>query len=60
MKKINNTNKIMLFYLIIPISIVILLYFLLPLILNYPPNSTDNALQREIDGLPYTRTIYIN
>lgn len=54
MKKKMSTNKIIAFYLIIPIIVLIGLYMLLPTILNYPPNSIDNDLQREIDGLPYT------
>lgn len=54
MKKNMSTNKIIAFYLIIPIIVLIGLYMLLPTILNYPPNSIDNDLQREIDGLPYT------
>lgn len=60
MKKNKIRSKIVLFYILIPIFIILLLYFLLPTILNYPPNSTDNELQLEIDGLPYTRTIYTN
>lgn len=49
-----NTNKIIRFYLIIPLIIIIVLYFILPTILNYPPNSIDNRLQIEIDRIPYT------
>lgn len=60
MKRNKSINKIILFYLIIPISIILLLYLLLPQILNYPPDSTDNKLQKDIDGLPYTRTICCN
>ena len=57
MKKNKSANKIIALYLMIPICIILLLYMLLPKILNYPPNSTDNELQKSIDGLPYTRTI---
>lgn len=49
-----NTNKIARFYLAIPLIISILLYFLLPTILNYPPNSIDNDLQKKIDIIPYS------
>ena len=58
MKKNKSANKIITLYLMIPICIILLLYMLLPKILNYPPKSTDNELQKSIDGLPYTRTIY--
>lgn len=54
MKKNINTNNIIKFYLIIPLILIVILYFLLPAILNYPPNSTDNNLQREIDGMTYS------
>lgn len=60
MEKNKSANKIIALYLMIPICIILLLYMLLPQILNYPPNSTDNELQREIDGLPYTRAIHTN
>lgn len=58
MRNNKSANKIIALYLMIPMCIILLLYILLPSILNYPPNSIDNDLQREIDGLPYTRTIY--
>lgn len=54
MKKTRSTTKIIIFYLTIPLLTVGILYGLLPTILNYPPNSIDNAFQKEIDGLPYT------
>ena len=54
MKKSKSINRIAAFYLIIPIIVVIIAYVLLPTILNYPPNSIDNDLQKEIDGLTYT------
>ena len=44
MKKNKSANKIIALYLMIPICIILLLYMLLPKILNYPPNSTDNEL----------------
>lgn len=58
MRNNKSANKIIALYLMIPMCIILLLYILLPSILNYPPNSIDNDLQIEIDGLPYTRTIY--
>ena len=51
MKKIKSINRIIAFYLIIPIIVVITAYMLLPTILNYPPNSIDNDLQKEVDGI---------
>lgn len=54
MKKIKSINRIIAFYLIIPIIVVITAYMLLPTILNYPPNSIDNDLQKEVDGITYT------
>lgn len=53
-KKSKSINRILAFYLIVPLVVVIALYMLLPTILNYPPNSIDNDLQKEIDGLTYT------
>lgn len=49
-----NTNNITKFYLIIPLILITILYFLLPRILNYPPNSIDNIFQKDIDGMTYT------
>lgn len=53
MKK-NGTSKIFYFYWIMLLGTAGILYLLLPSILNYPPDSVDTALQKEIDGLPYT------
>ena len=53
-KKIKSINRIVAFYMIIPIIVVVIAYMLLPTILNYPPNSIDNELQKEIDGITYT------
>lgn len=52
---IKSTTKIFLFYLLIPCVIVLILYPLLPIILNYPPDSINNAFQVAIDGLTYTQ-----
>ena len=52
---IKSTTKIFLFYLFIPFIIVLILYPLLPIILNYPPDSINNAFQISLDGLTYTQ-----
>lgn len=49
------TNKIVLIYLIIPFLICLILYPLLPILLNYPPNSIDNAFQVNVDGITYSQ-----
>lgn len=49
------TNKIMMIYLIIPFLICSILYPLLPILLNYPPNSINNAFQLDVDGITYTQ-----
>lgn len=53
-KKSKSINRIVAFYLIVPLIVVVASYFLLPTILNYPLNSIDNDFQKEIDGLTYT------
>lgn len=53
MKK-TNTSKIFYFYWVAILGTVGILYMLLPTILNYPPDSVDTSLQKDIDGLPYT------
>lgn len=52
---IKSTTKIFLFYLFIPFIIVLILYPLLPIILNYPPDSINNMFQVSLDGLTYTQ-----
>lgn len=49
------TNRIIILYLTIPILISLILYPLLPVLLNYPPNSIDNAFQIYVDGITYTQ-----
>lgn len=56
---IKNIIKIFLFYLIIPFLIVLLLYPLLPTLLNYPPDSINNQFQIEFDGVTYTQQYLI-
>lgn len=51
--------RIIALYLAIPLLIAFVLYFFLPIILNYPPESIDNQFQLEFDGITYTRSIYI-
>lgn len=47
--------RITVLYIAIPVSIAFVLYFFLPLILNYPPESIDNQFQLDIDGITYTQ-----
>ena len=55
-KKINICFlRIISLYTLIPFLIVIILYPLLPNILNYPNDSIDNQFQINIDGLTYTQ-----
>ena len=48
-------NKIIIIYLAIPFLICLVLYPLLPILLNYPPNSIDNSFQLKVDGITYTQ-----
>lgn len=50
-----HSNRIFLFYVSIPLLIALVLYFLLPTLLNYPPESINNQFQREFDGVTYTQ-----
>ena len=55
-KKINICFvRIILLYFVIPTLIALFLYPLLPIILNYPPESTDNQFQVNFDGITYTQ-----
>lgn len=49
------TNKIILIYLAVPFFICLILYPLLPILLNYPPDSINNVFQLELDGITYTQ-----
>lgn len=49
------TNRIFLYYVTIPLLIALVLYFLLPTLLNYPPESINNQFQLEFDGVTYTQ-----
>lgn len=55
-KKINACFiRIILLYFLVPILIALCLYPVLPIILNYPPESIDNQFQVDFDGLTYTQ-----
>ena len=55
-KKFNSCIfRIIGLYLGIPALIALCLYKLLPIILNYPPDSIDNVFQMEFDGITYTQ-----
>lgn len=58
-KKTKYTLRIFLFYLLIPILIVSILYPILPIILNYPPDSIDNEFQLSIDKATYSQQYII-
>lgn len=58
-KKINTCFfRIIALYLAVPLLIAFVLYFFLPIILDYPPGSIDNQFQLDFDGITYTRTIF--
>ncbi len=55
-KKITSClYKIIALYLAVPSLIAFILYFFLPTILNYPPESIDNQFQLDFDGITYTQ-----
>lgn len=47
--------RIICLYLAVPALIAFVLYFFLPIILNYPPESIDNQFQLDFDGITYTQ-----
>jgi len=47
--------RIITLYLAIPAIIALILYFFLPIILNYPPESINNQFQLDFDGITYTQ-----
>lgn len=51
---IKSLKKIRIVYFLVPAIFIIILYFLLPKILNYPPNSVDNQFQKEFEGVIYS------
>lgn len=50
--------RIVTLYIAIPSLIALVLYYFLPIMLHYPPESIDNQFQQDFDGITYTRTIY--
>lgn len=60
-KKINNLsyNKLAFLNSLIALVLVIILYFTLPKILNYPSNTIDNDFQIKVVGITYTSQFLI-
>lgn len=58
-KKIKSYKTLALLNAFIATLIMIILYFTLPSILNYPKNSIDNDFQVEIVGIKYTHQFII-
>lgn len=56
---IDNEKKLALVNTLIFALIAVVLYFTLPTVLNYPPNSIDNNFQIEIVGIKYTTQFLI-
>ena len=56
---IDNEKKLAFVNTLIFAMIATVLYFTLPFVLNYPPNSTDNSFQIEIVGITYTTQFLI-
>ena len=56
---IDNEKKLALVNTLMLALIAIVLYFTLPSVLNYPPNSIDNNFQIEIVGITYTTQFII-
>lgn len=59
MLHIDSAKKVALVNGLIVILIVGILYFAIPFVLNYPPNSTDNEFQMQIVGIKYTHQFII-
>ena len=51
---INSIPKLVTINMIIFLLICIILYLIIPYVLNYPPNSIDNDFQVEVVGIKYT------
>ena len=56
---IDNEKKLAFVNTLIFAMIAAVLYFVLPFVLNYPPNSIDNNFQKEIVGIKYTTQFII-
>ncbi len=55
LKNAKSTTKIFIIYFSIQVIIALILYPLLPTLLNYPPDSIDNNFQAELGELHYTK-----
>lgn len=56
---VDSAKKVALVNGIFVLLIVGALYFVIPFVLNYPPNSTDNEFQMQIVGIKYTHQFLI-
>lgn len=57
--KINTEKKLAFANTLVLAVIAVILYFTLPFVLNYPPNSIDNNFQLEIVGIKYSTQFLI-
>lgn len=57
--KINSVTKLSLINTLVGVILASILYFFLPYILNYPPNSIDNDFQLQTVGLGYSMQYFI-
>ena len=57
--KINTEKKLAFANTLVLAVIAVILYFTLPFVLNYPPNSIDNDFQLEIVGIKYSTQFLI-
>ena len=53
-KKFDSVTKLAIVNILIGFALTFGLYFLLPYILNYPPNTIDNDFQIQMVGIHYT------
>lgn len=53
-KSLHSISKLAFYNVMIGIVLALALYFLLPYILNYPPNTIDNDFQVQMVGIKYT------
>lgn len=56
---INTEKKLAFANTLVFALIAVILYFTLPFVLNYPPNSIDNEFQLEIVGIKYSTQFLI-
>ncbi len=56
---INTEKKLAFANTLVFALIAVILYFTLPFVLNYPPNSIDNEFQSEIVGIKYSTQFLI-